>query len=140
MKRKIVHSTLIQYYLPLAFTLFMFITMKRTVTTDGGYTELEGFPFPYISNNFGCSFCYDVYIGALLIDLAIYIGFVWLLFRLLERTGMKIITHWFIFWIGMLITLFWVYIFYLFTGDSSFKLVNDVAYKTTKKEIVVGFH
>jgi hypothetical protein len=44
---------ILQYVLPVTITLFMCVTVERTVVTDGGYDRLWGLPLPYISNDAG---------------------------------------------------------------------------------------
>jgi hypothetical protein len=127
----------LQYYIPVSLTLFMLVTEKRAVVVaDGGYDGLYGFPFPYISNNYACTGCYDVYAGALMFDLLIYFAFIVLVFKGIEKLGLRLKTHWIPTMIGLLISSFWIWFFWLMTLDSSFKIINDVDYKTTHTEFV----
>ena len=128
---------LFQYYLPVTLTLFMLFTEKRTVTVDdGGYDRLFGFPLPYISNNFGCTGCYDVYVIALLIDFSIYFMFIFFVFSWIEKLGLTLKFYWVPFTIGFLISAMWIGWFYLTTIDSRLKSLNDIDYKTTYWELV----
>ncbi|GAC1311015.1 MAG: hypothetical protein NVSMB24_29520 [Mucilaginibacter sp.] len=127
----------LQYYLPVTFTLFMLVTEKRTVITDGGYDRLYGFPFPYISNNYACTGCYDVYLSALLVDLLIYVFFILLIFKMVEKLGLTLKTNWIPTVIGLLICVMWICFFCLMTEDSTFKLINDIPYNTTSREITI---
>jgi hypothetical protein len=117
---------LLQYLLPLTLTLFMLITVKRIVITDGGYDKLWGMPLGFITNNFGCSGCYDVYVLAMLFDLLLQVVIALILLLLIEWLGVKLKTHWIGIVLGCLITAFWVLAFYLITFQSHFKLENDV--------------
>jgi len=126
----------LQYYIPISLTLFNLITEKRAVITDGGYDRLYGFPFAYISNNNGCTGCYIVFVGALLADLFIYFIFILLIFKGIERIGLRLKTHWIPTVIGLLISVMWAWFFSLTTQDSSFKIKSDVDYKTTHTEFV----
>ena len=115
----------------------MLFTEKRAVVnTDGGYDRLFGFPFAYISNNNGCTGCYAVFVGALLADLFIYFGFILLVFTGIEKLGFKLKTHWIPTLVGLLISAMWIWFFFLFTQDSSFKIKSDFDYKTTHTEFV----
>jgi hypothetical protein len=64
-------SKWVQYYLPTALLIFLSGTIERIVVTDdGGYDRLYGFPFAFRSNAFACSFCYEIYTDALVLNLA----------------------------------------------------------------------
>lgn len=128
----------LQYYLPTTLTLFMLVTKKRAVITDDGYDRLYGFPFPYISNNYSCTGCYDVYVSALLFDLLIYLLLIFLFFKAVDKLAMRLKTHWIPTSVGLLISGMWISLFYLETQDSTFKLTNDISYRTTNSEFVVN--
>jgi hypothetical protein len=52
-----------QYYMPVALSMFMFITIERQVSIpDGGYDRLFGLPLPWISNGLGSSMGFQVYL------------------------------------------------------------------------------
>jgi hypothetical protein len=129
---------LLQYYLPFTLTLFMLVTQKRAVTNDdGGFDRLYGFPFGYITNNNGCTGCYEVFTGALIIDLVIYFAVVLIVFKLVETIGLKLKTHWLPLVIGVLISCFWIWLFCLMTEHSRFQLKSDLdGGKTTHSEFV----
>jgi hypothetical protein len=116
----------------------MWVTIERTVTTDGGYGKLYGLPFPYISNSYTSSMSYDVYVVAMLFDLACYFLTTLFLFKLIEKAGLKLITHWIFIVLGLIITTFWLTTFVLMTSDSVFYAANQTQYKTTKKAFIVG--
>ena len=94
----------LQYSLPLTLTLFMCVSIERTVVTDGGYDRLFGLPLPYITNNFGCSGCYEVYVQSMIVNLLFLYAIVYGLIKLLEYmrsrdrvwfcTGADIAHHW----------------------------------------------
>ena len=121
----------VQYYLPVTLVLFTMVIEERAVVDDDGWDRLYGFPFAYISGNIGCTGCYEVFVVALLFDLLIYLIFVLLLFKGIEKLGFGLKTHWFPNLIGLLISLMCIGWFCLTTQDSSFKLINDSPYKTT---------
>jgi len=136
MKRIIFSKKIFQYYLPVTLTLFILLTIKRAVVTDGAYDRLYGFPLPYISSNYACTGCGDVYIAATLFDLLIYFIFVLLIFKGIEKSGVKLKTHWIPTSIGLLISLTWVGLFFLFSQDNLFKVTNDIDYKIVHSEVV----
>jgi hypothetical protein len=118
----------LQYLLPLTLTLFMLITVKRVVVTDGGYDRLWGLPAGFITNNFGCSGCYDVYVSGMLADLTFKFIVAFVLCSVIVRLGVKLGTLWIGIVTGCLITTFWILVFYFITFQSHFKLVNDIDY------------
>src|SRR5262245_16426326 len=93
----------LQYYLPVALTLFVMVTIERNVLTDGGYDKLYGLPFPYISNSLGYSFNYQVYVLAMTFDLLFYLGLTVLLFICLSKFGLRLRTHWISITFGILV-------------------------------------
>jgi len=117
----------------------MLVTEKRTVeVVDGGPDRLYGFPFPYITNNFGCTGCYEIYITNLLADLLVYFIFVLLVFMVLEKLGVRLKTHWVPTIFGLLVSFMWILFFIIMAQDSTFKIKNDLDYKTTHTEL--GFN
>jgi hypothetical protein len=72
----------------------------------------------------------------LMFDLLIYFAFIVLVFKGIEKLGLRLKTHWIPTMIGLLISSFWIWFFWLMTLDSSFKIINDVDYKTTHTEFV----
>jgi len=136
MMRLSLNNKWLQYYLPVSMSLFVLFTEKRAVVTDGGYDRLFGLPFPYISNNFGCTGCYDVYTGALLLDFSIYLLTIFLIFTGLGKLGLKLKTQWIPTTVGLLISGFWIFFFCMLTQDSKFKFFSDIDFKTTHSEFV----
>ena len=127
-----------QYFLPVTLTIFMLVTMERTVVTDGGYDRLFGFPVPFISNNYGYSFDFDVYIFPLLVDFIVCVILTLVVFTALTTIGMKFKTHWALLLLGITICLFWTVLFILNTQTSSFKLTNNIQFKTSSKHFYLG--
>ncbi len=128
-----------QYYLPITITLFMFLTLKREVITDGGYDRLYGLPFGFISNNCGCTDCFEVYINRLAIDLAIYFAVVIILFKLIEKAGGRLKTHWYTSVCGIIVVVFWVWWFHVITMDSLFYLSDKTPYTILSRSLHFGF-
>ena len=129
---------LLQYYLPSTLTLFMLVTIERVVITDGGNDRLYGLPFPYITSSYGYSFHYDIYVLAMLANLLFYFLLTIFLFKLFEKLGAKLKTHWLLIAIGIAVSIFWIATFALIIQDSSFYLKTDSKYKTTDKHLIFG--
>jgi len=114
----------------------MTVTIKRVVIVDGsGEDRLYGLPFPYITNNVSCTGCYEVYVGALLLDLLVYSLIVFLLLKAVEKLGLILKTHWLGVAAGTLVSLWWVGWFCLITSDSSFLLKSDYPVKIVHSEL-----
>jgi hypothetical protein len=127
---------LLQYYLPLTLTLFMTVTIKRDVIGDGTPEDrLYGLPFPYITNNVSCTGCYEVYVGALLLDLAVYSLAVFIIFKAAKSAGLLLKTNWLGVTAGLVISLWWIVVFYVTTSDSSFLFKNDYPIKIVHSEL-----
>lgn len=119
----------------------MQVTVRWVVTeTDGGYDRLWGFPFGFISGNLGCTGCYEIYITAMFCDLLLKFTVALILFNLIERSGLKLKTHWLGIIIGCLVMSFWVFMFCLLTFDSHFKWVNEINYKVVSWNFCWGLH
>lgn len=130
----------LQYDLPVALTLFMCITIKRNVVTDGGYDRLYGLPFPYISNSYVTSMSFDIYILAMILNVLFFLVLTTALFKVLEKTGVRVKAHWIMAILGGIISLFWIVAFIFMTRDSSFYFTNRTEYKTTSKELIFDFN
>jgi len=116
----------------------MLVTVERTVVTDGGYDRLYGLPFPYISNSYASSMSYDIYILTMLLDLLFYFAVATAIFRVIEKMGIKLKTHWIILVLGVIISLFWIATFVFTAMDSPFYTVNHTEYKTTNRKLIIG--
>ena len=132
-KRKI-----FQYYLPITLTLFMLVTIERTVITDGGNDRFYGLPFPYITSSYGYSFRYDVFILPMLFNLTIFFILTISICKLVEKIGLKLKTHWLFSILGTLVSLFWVTMFALTVQNSSFYAIDKSDYKSTSKTLIFG--
>lgn len=126
----------LQYYLPVALCLFLTITTERTVVTDGGYDKLYGLPLPSSSNAFACSFCYEVYVGALLLNLTSYLFAVWLGFYLLQKVGMKLPTSRPFLLLGSLVSILCIAIFLLSNAESFWALTNKTSFQLVRQELI----
>ena len=130
---------LFQYFLPSTLTLFMLVTIERNVDTDiGGYEKLYGFPFPFISSNYAFTHHFDVYVLAMFGDLLLYLTIIVLCCKLIEGIGLKFKTHWTFIALGIIVSVFWIWSFYMITFESTFKLVNDFSFKTTSSHFHLG--
>ena len=131
----------LQYRLPVTLTLFMCVSVERTVVTDGGYDRLYGLPLAYISGNLACTGCYEVYVLPMIVNLLFFFAVVFGLVRLIERAGIRLKKRkW---WavvgvtVGVAVSLFWVWCFVLMTRDSRFFWTNHTAYITTSTKLFV---
>lgn len=129
---------ILQYILPVAFTLFMCVNVERTVVTDGGYDRLLGLPLPYMTNNFGCTGCYEVYVLAMIVNLLFFLAIAMGLVKLIDKGGIRLRTHPLGVVVGVIVCLFWVWFFRLVTMDSLFLWTNHTAYQTTYWKLIVG--
>jgi len=69
MNRKV----LFHYALPITIIIFACVNVVWHVTnTDGGPDRLYGYPLPYATSAYACSFCNDMAAAPMLIDLTIY--------------------------------------------------------------------
>ena len=129
---------LFEHYLPLTVTLFMLVTIERTVVTDGGNDRLYGFPFPYITSSYGYSFHYDVFVLPLLLNIVTFFGLTLLIYKFFEKIKLEFRKHWIFFVISVLLGLFWLTVFIFTVRDSSFYAVDKSEYKVTSRSIVFG--
>jgi hypothetical protein len=129
-----------QYYVPVTLILFTFLTIERTVKTDGGYDRLYGLPLPWISGASAYNmFHFHVYLVFMVLNLLFYFGLTVLLFEGLSKSGLKLkVNLGWQFLSGILILLL-IFLFYARTFDSDFHLMNDDYYWTTGRKIVIGF-
>jgi arginine exporter protein ArgO len=117
----------------------MLITIERNVETDiGGYEKLYGLPLSFISSNYAFTHHFDVYILAMFVDLILFFIVTLGLFKLIERIGIKLKTHWTFISLGAIVFLFWICFFAMITFESSFKLTNDFDFKATSSHIHLG--
>lgn len=128
-----------QYYVPVTLILFTFLTIERTVKTDGGYDRLYGLPLPWISNTLGFSWNYHVYLIFMVLNLLFYFGLTLLIFDRLSKLGLKLKVHLGWQFLSGIVILLLIFLFYARTFDSDFHLMNDDYYWTTGRKIVIGF-
>ena len=136
----ILKSKWLSYYLPIAITLFMTITLERSVVTDGGFDKLYGFPFGYISNNSGCTHCFEVYLFWLITDIIFYFILVQIICSLLQKFKINARPNWILLLFGLLITICWIFIFYTIVFESSFRFFSDTAFKVLSKRLHAGIY
>lgn len=128
----------IQYYLPVTLSLFMCVTIEQSVTTGGGYNSLYGLPFPYLTDSYACSFCYDVFIPTLVLNLLFFFAVTLIIFLFFQKTGLQLKTHWLFMALGAIVCFFWITTFALITYDSRFLLKVDAAYEIKGRRLVFG--
>jgi hypothetical protein len=127
------------YYLPLSLILFLNITIKKSVVdTDGGYEAIFGAPFSFITNNLGCTGCFEVYCIPLFLDFLIYLSIVISILLVIQRFIVKLRTPWLITGIGILICAFCLFQFYVITFESRFELINNINYRTVSWQFHFG--
>jgi len=128
----------LQYFLPCTSTLFMLVTIERNVETGGAYDQLYGLPFGFISNGYAFTHHFDVYLLRMLLDLFCYFVATVLFFKIISQVGLPLKTHWTFIAVGIMITLCWIFIFYLTTFESSFKLIKDLDVNTISRKLHFG--
>ena len=130
---------LLQYVFPLAFLSFALITQRFRVTTDGGYSQMYGFPFPYITDTWVTTFHHTVYVLPMVADFLIYLMVAIGTFVLLQSAGVTLRSHWFI------IILVWVAVgtlysfqFLLLADYNSYSFLYDLDFTTTDASLYAG--
>jgi hypothetical protein len=135
MRQVLASNKWVQYYLPTALLIFLFGTIERIVVTDdGGYDRLYGFPFIFRSNAFACSFCYEIYTDALLLNIMLDLVLAVSLFKLVERAGFKLKHRKVLNLVSLSITLIFIATFYLLTLYSLFKWHNYTPFRFVSSE------
>lgn len=127
---------ILQYYLPVCLTLFMLLTMERTVITDGGNDRLYGLPWGWITSSYAASFRYDVFILPLLLNLLVFFAFAVAVFFVIGKAGLSLKANSFFIGLGIAVSLFWILEFYLLVNESAFYLQSKLPYTTTSQRIV----
>jgi len=113
-----------QYYFPITLLLFSCVTLKYRVVTDGGYDRLYGFPLPFISSTYAFTGHRDVYIFPLIVDVTVYFGVSALVIFLFEKWVFHLKTNVLVGIIASIVTLLFIFWFYINTFESSFELRN----------------
>jgi hypothetical protein len=117
----------------------MLITIEWDAITDGGYEKIYGLPFPFISSQYAFTHHFDVNISMMLIDFLFYFIVVLLLFKGIERIGLKLKTHWVLMTIGIIISMHCLKAFYWTTFESTFILTyGDYYFGTTSSQLHFG--
>ena len=125
----------VQYYVPATLLLFLSVTIERIVVTDGGYDRLYGFPFAFRSNAIGCSFCYEVYVSTLALNLAVDFALVYIVFKGIEWIGFELKSRKMLYFLSALVMLFTFVILCLLFTDSFFKWSNDTEFRLVSSEL-----
>jgi len=132
--KKILSNKFLLYHLLLTLVLFSLFTMeKEIIPFDGGSDRLYGFPFSYITGNLGCTGCYEVYIAPMIFDLLIYFVAIAIVLKSLERIGLRLRTHWLAGLVSLIISGFFIYLFFKVPDSLSYRFYNDEPYKTISK-------
>jgi apolipoprotein N-acyltransferase len=143
MEKKRLHylsgRTLLQYVLPFAFLSFALITQQFHVTTDGGYSWMYGFPFPYITETWVTTFHHSVYILPMLVDFLIYLLVAIGLFVLLQSAGLVLRSHWFtIILVWLAVGALYSLQFFIFADYNSYNFLYDVDFTTIEASFSAG--
>ena len=135
MEKKRLHylsgRTLLQYVLPLAFLSFALVTQQFHVTTDGGYSRMYGFPFPYITETWATTFHHTVYILPILVDFLIYLLVVIGMFVFIQSFGIVLKSHWFtIILIWLVVGTLYTFQFFVLADYNSYSFLYDTDFTT----------
>jgi hypothetical protein len=123
--------TLLQYALPLAFLSFALITQRFNVTTDGGYSQMYGFPFPYITETWVNTFHHSVYILPMLVDLLVYLLVAIGLCVLIQSAGLVLRSHWFtVILVWLIVGVLYSFQFFLLADYNSYTFLYDIDFTT----------
>lgn len=128
----------LQLHIPIALTLFMLVTLQRTVDSDGGFDRVYGFPFAYITSNIGYSFHYEVYLLPLLADFTTYLILTYIIISLIQKTGFRFKSHNFFTIFGIFVTIALITFLVVSTGESDFYAIENRPYKIISKSVKVG--
>lgn len=128
-------SKWLQFYLPITAVLFWTVTIERVVVTDGGYDRLYGFPFAFKSNVFACSFCYEVYVAPLLLNLLIDLAVVVILFKIVGLDKKNYNSKRALSYLGFIIIFISLGCFCVMTSDSFFKFRNDTDFQLLSRHL-----
>jgi hypothetical protein len=135
MRQLTAFSKWVQYYVPTALLLFLSATIERIlVTDDGGYDRLYGFPFAFRSNAFACSFCYEIYADALVLNLTLDLVLAISVYKLIAQFSFKLRPRKFLYLVSASITLTFIVTFYLLTLYSLFKWHNYTPFRFVSSE------
>jgi hypothetical protein len=135
--KKVLSSMFIVYHLLLTLVLFSFFTMeKEIIPFDGGSDRLYGFPFSNITGNLGCTGCYEVYVAPMIIDLLIYFVAIAIVLKILERVGLKLRTHWLAGLVSLVVSGFFMSLFFAVPDSLSYRFYNHDPYKTISKRFI----
>lgn len=135
--KKILSNKFLLYHLLLTLMLFSSFTVeKEIIPFDGGSDRLYGFPFSYMTGNLGCTGCYEVYIAPMITDLLIYFAVIATALKSLERIGLRLRTHWLAGLVSLVISGFFIYLFFTVPDRLSYRFYNDEPYKTSNKRFI----
>ncbi len=116
----------------------MLVTIERSVFTDGGFDRFYGLPFGYISNNSGCTHCFEVSILYLVVDLICYFAFTILFFWLLKKFNLDLPRYRALQVLGLLISIFWIFVFYTTVFESRFQFLDVYPFERISMRLHIG--
>lgn len=130
---------LFQYIFPLTLFTFALITEKFQVNTDGGYSLMYGFPFPYITEAWATSFHHSLYIVPMLADLFIYLLVITGLVVSVQSAGVVLRSHWFsLILVWLAVGVLYAFEFLLLADYNSYTLFYDTTFVTTGTMLEAG--
>ena len=86
--KQLKQSVSLQYVLSSTVLSFSLFTQEWSVTTDGGYSILYGFPFPYISEMWIYTGHHSVFVTQLAMDFGLYFCFCAIVFFGLQKKNL----------------------------------------------------
>lgn len=125
--------------MPIALALTFTISEKKEVLTDGGFDRMYGFPLSYITNNCGCTGCYEVFILNLLLNILFYATILYFVFLLLMKFGIKMTANKLGVWIGSITIGMLLFSFYIVSFESNFFWFEDTQFKVVNKHFEFQF-
>jgi|GEM_PF-4096690 len=138
MNRKVI----LQYVLPITIIIFACVNVVWHVTnTDGGPDRLYGFPLPYVTSAYACSFCNDIATAPMLIDLTIHILAVFGTIALLQHLIKPLPTRPWSTALAWMIAAFSLFLhlgFGTIVQDNHWSTWLDFAYTVESRSIVFG--
>jgi len=123
---------------PLSLILILYVTLKLEVKTDGGYSRLYGFPFSFITNNYGGTGHFNVYILPLLMDFLLSFLCVFILFKVFKKDK-YVFSNKFAYFLYFL-ALVPVVCFFFWSNESEVFWLNPETYEILSRDLYFGIY
>lgn len=125
-----------QYVFLLTVLSFIFVTQELTVVTYDVYSRMYGFPIPYITEGFGFSFHYDIFVLPLICNLLTNFAFWLVTVFIIKKTHFQINIHKAILRIAWAITVLLFFLkFYISIDDVTFHWFYDIDFVVKSKSL-----